>query len=230
MIKDTSPLEHKLNVNLSKKNIVDIKNPSHTLNAIYEVGGDGVATLTRGNLSTNSTEKKYASRAYWSFGNYDDFVGKTLTVSVNITEKPEANDLIRIYADYKQAGKETDIKTIGVTTTGKKTLTFTVPENTGGWTTLGLYFYCQSLGTSEVVGNYIKFEDLQVEEGSVATDYSPYVEKDIEDITITKYGKNFVDYNNYKVTSSGDAIFNGSEITLTKAREGNPPSIIFFLG
>jgi hypothetical protein len=229
VIKDTSPLEHNINVNLKKKNIVDIKNPSYTLNAVYEVDSEGVATLTRGNLATGAAQT-YASRAYWEFGNYDDFVGKTFTLSMNVVEKSTASaDIVYILGDFNTKAEKI-IKTANVTTTGKKAISFTIPKNTDGLKTLGFRFYCQSLGLDDSVGEYTKFKELQVEEGSVATDYSPYVEKDIEDITITKYGKNFVDYSKAKSTSSATLYPNGNELTLVRDKEGNPPSIIINLG
>lgn len=165
------------NVTLTKygKNFIDIKNPSYKLNAIYEVDSGGVATLTRGNLATGVSQT-YASRAYWNFGNYDDFVGKTFVISLEVVEKSVAsNDLLRVFADFNTQ-TEANISTIGFSTVGKKTLSFTVPENTGGWKKIGLYFYCQSLGTTTVTGEYIKFKDLQMEVGNTPTEYEEYKE------------------------------------------------------
>jgi hypothetical protein len=65
--------------------------------------------------------------------------------------------------------------------------------------------------------------------GTVVEEYTPPV-GDLSSVTLTKHGKNIVDYSNHKVTASGAAVFNGREITLTQDKDGNPPSIIFYLG
>ena len=157
------------------KNLIDIKNPTYKLNAIYEVDSKGAATLTRGDLATG-VGGTYVSRAYWEFGNYDDFVGKTFVVSLDITEKSVAKgDILYIVADFNTK-TEKIVKTTSFSTAGTYPLSFTIPENTGGWKTLGLRLYCESLGTNESTGEYIKFKDLQLEVGTTATEYEPYIE------------------------------------------------------
>lgn len=187
-ITDASPIEREMDIKVSGisnfgavkvnklgKNLIDGKNPVYKLNAIYEVDSEGVATLTRGNLATG-VDRTYVSRAYWKFGNYDDFVGKTFVASLDVTEKSVAkSDIVYIIADFNTQ-TENNIKAIHVSTTGKCTLSFTVPENTGGWKSLGMHLYCQSLGTGEATGEYIKFKDVQVEVGTTATAYEPYKE------------------------------------------------------
>lgn len=158
------------------KNFVNIENPTYKLNAVYEVDGDGGVTLTRGDLASGG-EQSYTSRAYWNLGRYDDFVGKTFTVSLNVLEKSvSTNDSLSVYANFNGKNATRISSTLNFNSTGEKVLSFTVPENTKEWENIGLFFNYQSLGTTTETGEYIKFKELQVEWGDKATEYEGYKE------------------------------------------------------
>lgn len=82
-----------------------------------------------------------------------------------------------------------------------------------------------------VRGEAVKLEGVSAFQHEVLVKLSSDDVTDFSSTRLFRYGKNFVDNTNYIVTSSGAATFNDGEITLTRAtEEGNPPSIIFYLG
>lgn len=206
-ITDISPIPHNIDVKASTINILDV---DKFINNEFVKNEDGSYTFTKNDNS---------SKRYTAFIQFNEpiAIGTQLCFSVSRFESETIND-VGIQLQYTDDTYHSSY-TITPTYMSK---TFKAEKAIKG---IRLYIsQAYANGDSVVLGG------IQLELGKTKTSYTPYID-DVSTVKVNALGKNFIDYNNHKVTSSGSATFNGSEITLTRATaEGNPPSIIFYLG
>lgn len=184
-VDDVSPVEHTVKARVRGKNRACISKIVRTTSSDAEVNGS-VLSIRRTN--TNETW----SNVYIEIGDYSEFIGKKLTVSLNghntyswtlnLVGLDDSNKLID------------GIVGVGVTN-AKASLIATVPYMIGA-TKLALRFVS---GNNHIATDDIyTFDNIQVEEGSVATTYEPYI--DPTSVTVTACGKNLIDVKDVSLT------------------------------
>jgi hypothetical protein len=189
--------KYKIPITVRGKNLSDINNPISVISgATYNVT-DNIATVRRGTAI-------YAPSIYWELGDYADFVGKTLTLSIKLTEDNGSGNVKNlVYFTGSVGTNRAKYHLASVSPTLGKTikLTCTVGENTEA-EKLCIRLYLQNLTNAEDTAS---FTDLQVEEGTVATPYEPCVEPVTHNIfldePLRKVGDyaDYIDFKNQKV-------------------------------
>ena len=201
-----SPIPHDVNVSVESKNLVPLKH--HDAN--NTVRGVTFTQNADGSLTLNGTWNGIGDEISYFFvsSTTDPFILKKGTYIGN--------------TGFTGA-------TIKCMTVDKKYSSFETPK-TLDQDTAFQYLYIgikKSVFEDKVFNGETLYPMLM--RGTAAEEYTQPVD-DFSNVTLTKYGKNLVDYGNHKVTTSGAAVFNGREITLTQDKDGNSPSIIFYLG
>ena len=169
-ITDISPIEHTLEVKATSKNLFDI---SKVIGRTASTGsvvnnGDGTLSVTSiGNYQGNkpNTLKDYAPNLE---------IGKTYILSMN------TNGLQKILL----SNEVTTGVGVFVWEVGKPiTMTQNLLESTVFW-------YAQTNGVSETTAT---ISNIQIEEGTTATTYSPYI-TDISGVVVNQFGANVMPY------------------------------------
>ncbi|MBR5157916.1 MAG: hypothetical protein IKW59_09145 [Clostridia bacterium] len=159
------------------KNFLDIPNYANASTATANfIIKDNTITIERIADSTAS-----ASSMVWDLGNYDSYIGKTLTVSCNLdalggSDTNTLGAIVIMQGNPFGANPTTAlVRTINlkVDDVGAKiAVPITIPEQTekGKPLVVRLYLY-----NGKEIGDYLTISDLQVELGETSTEYEPYI-------------------------------------------------------
>jgi lysophospholipase L1-like esterase len=174
---DVSPVPHKVKVKVRGKNLLD---PNNLLKITSASATYSEPQLTIRRTNTNAVW----SNVYIGIGEYEKFVGKTLAVSLEGLNEYKWNVLLVALDDANGLISEIIGQPVGL---GKTTYKGTIPSVYGA-TKLALRFVSSdnSIATEE---NFV-FQNLQLEEGTTATEYEPYI--DPTSVTVTRSGKNLI--------------------------------------
>lgn len=215
-IRDASPIEHEMNVKVHKKNYLDISKLAPVYNGTLAIDG---------NKLTVTTSTQEFPGGYYEIRDPALF-GKTVTLSCSyeILEKAEGDETYKqCYASVelnvrnKQGAKVFSTSIYGARVpSATKSRTVTLPEYEDGlYIGIGVYAVNKLDGSAMEEGRQIVYSNLQLEEGTVATAYTPYIE-DISTAKVKKYGKNIVD-----IDSSLNSVFTKEDIIYTITRTSN---------
>lgn len=210
-VDDVSPLEHDVDVCVHGKNFA---NPNNILRALSVD-----LSYTEPELhirKTNDIEKW--SNIYIGLGDYKDFVGKTLSTSLD-----NMGDYAWSVLIVGTNNKGELIKEVGGASAknGHTKFTVTVPKMIGAELLAIRIVSGDNLVTT---GEEYILKNIQVEEGSVETDYEPYI--DPSTVTVTRCCKNLLaypysdttqTYNGITATDNGDGsiTLNGTATNMT---------------
>ncbi len=138
-------------------------------------GAGGAITVTpidTGVKMVLGAAETYAFKG-WVIGPADDYIGKTLTVSANITKSAD-RVRPRIYLGTSTSGFESRQVKADLVGTGKLSGTWTVDSDSAG------RYICVAVygteGSQAQVGDYSQYDDLLLEISSSPTSYESYVE------------------------------------------------------
>lgn len=195
-VDDVSPLEHDVEVKVRGKNLA---NPNNILRALSVD-----LSYTEPELhirKTNDTEKW--SNIYVGLGVYKDFVGKTLTMSLD-----NMGDYTWSVLIVGTNNKGELLKEVGGASAknGHTKFTVTVPKMIDAELLAIRIVSGDNLVTT---GEEYILKNIQVEEGSAETEYEPYI--DPLSVTLYRFGKNLINQD----LMSSSATLNGVTITRT---------------
>jgi hypothetical protein len=141
--------------NLFNKN--DLKRNSASINvSILDTGIRLTATTTTGS--------QYVS---YIIGTVSELVGETLTLSCNMVHSSSNTTMARLCYLNDVGSYHSDIGSI----TSSGSLTKTIGSSSAPYVGLLLY---QNKDTSTTVGSYADYTNIQIEKGTVATEYTPF--------------------------------------------------------
>lgn len=197
---DVSPIEHTLTVKLKNKNLFDISSV---------VGYQKISDLTYQAYFGSVSEDKTVTCRYGAYGFGLVFKGwikylkaGTYTISADCYYSTTANTVkYQITANLFQFGiaSVSPQKTITPDTWTRLSFTVNIPSD-------GDYYLCiQPVGNAGAFYPIdVKFKNIQLEQGSAATSYSPYI-ADFSTVGITRYGDTAADEpQTYSPTSDGE--------------------------
>lgn len=171
-ITDASPIEHEMGVKVRGKNLINMSAVTIPSGQSYSYE-NGIATISQGTYV-------YVPRARWDFFDVSMFEGKTVTVSLDVTEDQGTNTKGNILYIQGISDKEYNLKPHGFTQTGKITLTYTFADKLD-YDQIRIMLYAQHLKDAS---ESFSFTNVQFEIGTTATTYAPYVE-DISTVKVT---------------------------------------------
>lgn len=129
----------------------------------------------------------------------DELLGKTITISANMTRHSSESGSIRLFYGNGSSPTAYEIQSKYASSDGLISMTQTFPTKASlpsGRIGIYLLVYAE-IGNNGVVGNYIDYENFQIELGGQITDYAPFQglldEKTIKDKDLTVrsvHGKN----------------------------------------
>ena len=181
-VDDVSPIEHTVGVNVKSKNMC----PMSTFNTMYPNGSTTEYDATTHTITMIADATGAHGRYISPLKNL--IVGETYTVSVDIKGTPG-----------KKVKCGWDKNNISVTLTGEyvrysSTITATHSSE-------AIIFYTKATADGGLsTGEYMQFDNVQVELGNAATEYSEYV--DPSTVTLTRCGKNLLPLDNFTYTPS----------------------------
>lgn len=134
----------------------------------YSATGTKINTGMRATQTTSGTYKYFTM----ILPNSNNLVGKTLTLSANIT--PSSNNVGRIgvFRILKSTGLQDGDAIAVLNETGN--VSFTMPSSLSNNYDFGFLFYSNVNGTGNV-NDYVDYTNVQLEENSTSTSYEPYV-------------------------------------------------------
>lgn len=202
-MEDVSPVAHEMAVKVRSKNLCPIASIDTTSNATGYINltGFGHGIYT---LSADITK-------------YEDDDATNTRIGLNIVYMDGTSDQ---FAGSKDAScGECD----GVTRRKSVTAT-TNPQKEIKHIALRLLDY------SSTTTRNAKAENILLETGETATEYTPYIE-DVSTVKVLKFGKNLIDLTNW-VNSSTKATYtiDGDSLRIDKSVSGNAPSVLYDLG
>jgi hypothetical protein len=169
---DVSPVEHELDIKVNSKNLFDISK-----------------------VKSSSSENSYVK-------NNGDGTLFVCTSTLTVLSAPTPNTL-HDYAPFLKAG---ETYTLSAVTTGKKYIYISNTKTTWHFDTpltitedmlnSPVYWYAQHKMSDEVV----TIKDIQIEEGTTATAYVPYI--DVEGVTVKRCGKNLTSVESVNLTGA----------------------------
>ena len=179
-ITDVSPVEHNLGINVSTKNYANLsQSPFYSFRAnIIEQTNDTIKLETTVN------------GAKWTGAWYElpeSLIGKTLTLSGTWEmSNPNSQGALRI--QWLSDANTPLGAMLCYTSQSGAVKTFTVSEKPEGATKLALIVYAVADSTNAVAGDTITYKNIQLEKGTTATPYTPFV--DVSTATLSTTGKN----------------------------------------
>jgi hypothetical protein len=199
---DVSPVEHRPIVKVHGKNLADASNVIRTTNVTVSYAEPQLTII-----KTNASETW--SNVYIGLGAYEDFVGKTITLSVeNLNEygwtvKFAALDESNALVD-EIGGRSVSANAVSFTST--------IPAVSGA-TKLAIRIV--SADSSVATGEECVLQHIQVEMGETATDYEPYI--DPSTVTVKRCRKNLLPYpfTDTTVTRKGVTFTDNGDGTIT---------------
>ena len=175
--------KYKIPITVRGKNYADINNPSSSDVLKYDVTNN----IIRATCIANT-----AGSMFLRVGKYSDFVGKTLNLSfdyVDISSNSSGTSLnAYIQADNTSIANKSTAKGV------KQSFSFTVPENDNA-EYLVIRFYVGY--RIDEVDEYITLANIQLEEGTIATEYEPYFEPITNNIFLDEPLRKIGDYSDY---------------------------------
>jgi hypothetical protein len=207
-IDDASPLEHELGVKVFRKNLIDWSNVSYEYppdNAItYEKNSNGITIYNDG--------VKFSGNFALKIPSLQNLAGKTVTLSYKYENKGMRSVAIALVYKKNETVNEPEIS---IATVSNGIGTFKIPDDCKR-PYLKLYAFLTTAGVAASITYY----DLQLEIGTTATAYTPYVSA----VNVKAQGKNLINWNvvehqytprpgiTYEKNSNGITIYNdGSE-------------------
>lgn len=192
-ITDASPIEHEMAVRIHKKNYLDVSKLAPVYNGTLAIDGNKL-TVTTSTLEFPGGYYEIRDPALF---------GKTVTLSCSyeILEKSEGDETYKkCYASVEMKVRNKQNAIVRSTTlygarvpSSTKKSTVTLPEYEDGmYIGIGVYVGNRLDGSATEEGRQIVYSNLQLEEGTTATDYAPYIE-DISTVKVKKCGKNVLD-------------------------------------
>lgn len=185
---DVSPIEHTLTVKLKNKNLFDISSVIG-----FQTKGD----LTYQSYFGSVSEDKTVTCRYGSYGfglvlkDWSKYLkAGTYTISADCYYPTTANTVkYQIAANLLQFGSSAQNQQKTITPDTWTRLSFIM-----NITSDGDYYLCiQPVGNAGAFYPIdVKFKNIQLEQGSAATTYTPYI-SDFSSVTLKKYGKNLFD-------------------------------------
>lgn len=201
-VDDVSPIQHAVNCRIHGKNLANPNNVIRSLSVDLSYTEPELHII-----KTNTTEKW--SNIYIGVGVYKDFVGKSLTVSLD----NEGNYVWSVLLAGTNSKGEL-VKEVGGTsaTNGHTIFAVTVPEMQDAEL---LAIRIVSGDNKITTGEEYILKNIQVEEGAVATPYEPYI--DPSTVTITRCKKNIIPYpfTDTTVTRKGVTFTDNKDGTIT---------------
>ena len=160
------------------------------------------AEVTTTNTGLTVTTTVTGNNKYVRYEMPLSILGKTVTLSANITRSSTNNGSARLYFYTSNSNVGSAIGTLAGNSDGAKTVTFDIPaELPEGATRLVLLLYAVTTGTTGT-GLSVTYDDLMLEIGSTASAYEPY--ENICPIT---------GHTSASVTRYQDNLFDGETIT-----------------
>lgn len=188
LLDDVSEIPHEVDVRVWSKNLLDVANAPE----LYWLGYTWEKTDT-GFIATSTTNADNCwIRHGFNLGRYEDLIGKTFTVSVNYNTTTTGEPLIMAINNNLMSGNgNSSITHLAKGIADKKgtLLTFTVPEGLP-YEYVCVVFYFTN-GKPIKIGDTVEYSNIQIEEGTEATPYVPYV--DVSGATVDVYGGNILD-------------------------------------
>ena len=203
---DVSPLEHTLTVKLKNKNLFDISSV---------VGFQTIRDLTYQSYYGSVSEDKTATCRYGAYGqglvlkDWSKYLkAGTYTISADCYYPTTANTVkYEITANLPQFGISSQNQSKTITPDTWTRLSFTVNVASEG----NYYLLLQPVGNAGAFYPInVKFKNIQLEQGSAATSYSPYI-ADFSSATLKRYGRNLVDI------SDGNSAASASTVDITES-------------
>lgn len=120
---------------------------------------------------------KLTGYTYYTYGgiiisDIEDVKGKTLTLSAKINASGYNNTSIKLYGvsnNYEPIQNFVSLNETG-------SVTINIPETfEPGVKKLEILFYANVNSAEAEIGDYVEYTDVQLERGSIATDYEPYI-------------------------------------------------------
>lgn len=215
-VDDVSPIEHDVKCRIHGKNIANLNN------IIRQLSVDLSYTEPYLVIRKNNTTEKW-SNIYVGLGVYKDFVGKTLTVSLD-----NINDYAWSVLLVGTSSKGELVKEVGgeSATRGHTKFTLTIPEMLGAEL---LAIRIVSGDNKVTTGEEYVLTNIQVEESPIETVYEPYL--DPSTVTVTRCMKNIIPYpfTDTTVTRKGVTFTDNKDgtITLDGTAEATTSFVIF---
>ena len=178
VLDDVSPIEHLVDVEVRSENLISLEKLYSNKNITIEGNdADGIVSII---------DTLGGSTVYYDVGNYADFVGKTLTLTVSLLDTTNSSGRTS-FNTFIQADNS-DFASVTTAKSKDGVITFTVPERDGAQR-LMLRFYLGYMLTG--AGDTATLVNLKLEEGPTATEYVPFA--DLSDATLTVYGADETD-------------------------------------
>ena len=179
-ITDISPAEHNLDVKVSSKNLANLNQTPFRINRanIIEQTNDTIK------LETTMNGAKWTG-VYYELP--ESLIGETLTLS-GTWEMSNPNSQNVLCVQWVNDAGSTFGSMLGYLNVSGQSRTFTVSEKPEGATKLALIVYAVADSTNAVAGDTVTYKDIQLEKGTTATPYTPFV--DVSTATLSTTGKN----------------------------------------
>lgn len=238
---DISPIEHELKIKVSSKNLINVA--TDTIYTSIVGGFDFERTETGIKMITKRDVTNSWNRLGFNIGKTADMKGKTYTVSLNKEmfstsivgyTTPQISVAIRkIHEQYPTyIGRSEDGVTIKATTPNLP-LTFTIPQDADAETYPYVFVAFQfAVGQNTVIGDWVEFGEIMVEEGATKTNYSPWVDVSQWQLCVHKGGSDDFDNTNCQWLSiNEDGTVDGvksiyPEMSVWCTAEGQNPTVI----
>ena len=187
---DVSPLPHNVNVEVYSKNLINLNN-AYVSPAYHTI------TVEDNKLIYSAGSGSTVGNIYIPVGDYQQYAGKTLTLKVNFdsitTSSGRKSFTAYIFKDSSELLRKT------ITLDANNNITFTAPEDEEADKLIVRLYIGYAANT---MGDTATLSNIQLEEGAVATDYTPYA--DISNATVKVCGRNLFDAQNFTYTSQND--------------------------
>lgn len=216
---DVSPLIHKVKAKTRGKNLLSVESNGYKQGITYTV-------LDSNSFIVEASGEQVApSVVFWegtlSKGYY------TLSFDINIENNHEHSDANRILVWINN--ELCYIEPMYDIISGSKVCLFNVTNDN---TVMRLTYYINSSNTTIEYNNYkATLTNIQLEKGSVATDFAPYVPNDTQ-ITVTSLGKNLlcVNPNGYYHESVATTVFDNNSFAVEATGIQHSPQYSFWEG
>ena len=183
-LKDISEVEHDVKLKVTSKNLLDIVTAPEVYMNTYTWEKTDTGFIATSTVNSDSSWTRHA----YNLGKSEDLKGKTFTVSADYKTTTNGTPVLMIHNADKQSGDTSSYKSVSLGSIKGTTLTVTIPNNLQ-YEYINVLFYFTN-GAPIKIGDIVEYSNIQVEEGTVATDYVPY---DISGTKLKAYGGNLLD-------------------------------------
>jgi len=229
-VTEYEPYGYKIPVKVSGKNLLDVQNNLVYHNNAYVPSYTWEKTETGFKVQfLTAYENGSWLRHGFNIGTVQELAGKTITVSyeeyIGSSQQPiilvattnlEGESAVNFdnVSDYKTGYIGTSGITTKIAEANARTLTCTIPEISEN-KYVGIFFYLNANGGSTQIGDTVEYKNLQIEIGSNATEYEPYVEPNTTNIYLNEPLRAIGSYRDYIDFENGKVIRNIKEFNLT---------------